>query len=123
ARLRLWETGFTGWGQTDVRHRTPRVHHAARRRGGRRATLFLAVSDDGEKPDSCSAAGLPKREESMTNCMSYGRSIALAGIFGLLTAGAAIAQAPPGFSPLDKSNPAASGQDTGLRPIPTPPTP
>src|SRR5262249_24740827 len=41
----------------------------------------------------------------------------------LLTAGAAIAQAPPGFSPLDKSNPAASGQDTGLRPIPTPPTP
>jgi len=59
----------------------------------------------------------------MTNCMSYGRSIALAGVFGLLTAGAAIAQAPPGFSPLDKSNPAASGQDTGLRPIPTPPTP
>jgi glucose/arabinose dehydrogenase len=30
---------------------------------------------------------------------------------------------PPGFSPLDKSNPAASGQDTNLKPHATPPTP
>src|SRR5258708_22402487 len=64
----------------------------------RHTQASLAVSDDGEKPDGRSTTGLPKREESMTNCMSYGRSIALAGVFGLLTAGAAIAQAPPGFS-------------------------
>jgi glucose/arabinose dehydrogenase len=30
---------------------------------------------------------------------------------------------PPGFSPIDKSKPAASQQDTNLRPHPTPPTP
>jgi glucose/arabinose dehydrogenase len=62
----------------------------------------------------------------MNSCLSYGRTVALAGVFGLLTAaGVAIAQAPPpppGFSPMDRSNPAASGQDTGLKPIPTPPT-
>jgi len=32
------------------------------------------------------------------------------------------AQSPPGFSPLDKSNPAASKQDESLKPHPTPPT-
>ncbi len=37
-----------------------------------------------------------------------------------LTASAALAQ-PPGFSPMDKSNPAASKQDTNLKPHPTPP--
>ena len=35
---------------------------------------------------------------------------------------AAIAQTPPGFSPLDRSNPDASGQDTNMRPYPVPPT-
>ncbi|MBX9846455.1 MAG: PQQ-dependent sugar dehydrogenase [Xanthobacteraceae bacterium] len=35
----------------------------------------------------------------------------------------AVGQAPPGFSPLDKSNPAASKQDANLKPHPTPPIP
>jgi glucose/arabinose dehydrogenase len=34
----------------------------------------------------------------------------------------ALAQ-PPGFSPLDRTNPGASGQDTNLRPHPAPPLP
>jgi hypothetical protein len=33
----------------------------------------------------------------------------------------AVGQAPPGFSPLDKSNPATSKQDSNLKPHPTPP--
>ena len=33
-----------------------------------------------------------------------------------------LAQAPPGFSPIDKTNPAESKQDTNLKPHPTPPT-
>src|SRR5215510_7688591 len=37
---------------------------------------------------------------------------------GLTTA---LAQTPPGFSPLDRSNPSASNQDGNLRPHPTPP--
>src|SRR5262249_13978170 len=37
---------------------------------------------------------------------------------GLATA---LAQTPPGFSPLDRSNPGASGQDGNLRPHPLPP--
>jgi glucose/arabinose dehydrogenase len=41
----------------------------------------------------------------------------------MLTLGLTAAHAqPPGFSPLDKSNPAASGQDPGLRGHPTPST-
>ena len=38
-----------------------------------------------------------------------------------LVAAPTFGQAPPGFSPLDKSNPANSKQDTGLKPHPTPP--
>ena len=34
----------------------------------------------------------------------------------------AMAQTPPGFSPLDQSNPDTSGQDTNLRPHAVPPT-
>ena len=47
----------------------------------------------------------------------------LAGGLALLIAAAdpSTAQAPPGFSPLDKSNPAASKQDGNLKPHPTPP--
>jgi glucose/arabinose dehydrogenase len=37
-----------------------------------------------------------------------------------LSVGAAIAQGPPGMSPIDQSDPAASGQDEDLRPHPTP---
>ena len=59
----------------------------------------------------------------MTSILSYRRSMLLAGVLGLLmTAGPAVAQAPPGFSPLDKTKPAESKQDTNLKPHPTPPT-
>jgi glucose/arabinose dehydrogenase len=60
----------------------------------------------------------------MTSILSYRRSTLLAGVLGLLmTAGPAVAQAPPpGFSPLDKTKPAESKQDTNLRPHATPPT-
>ena len=57
----------------------------------------------------------------MTTCCSIRRSLLLAGTFAGLFAWSAAAQAPPGFSPLDKSNPAASKQDEGLKPHPTPP--
>jgi glucose/arabinose dehydrogenase len=52
------------------------------------------------------------------------RGLCVAGTLALLSAVAspATAQAPPGFSPLDKSNPAKSQQNTNLRPHPTPPT-
>ena len=33
----------------------------------------------------------------------------------------AVGQGPPGLSPMDKSNPATSNQNTNLKPIPTPP--
>jgi glucose/arabinose dehydrogenase len=59
----------------------------------------------------------------MTSILSYRRSTLLAGVLGLLmAAGPAVAQAPPGFSPLDKTKPAESKQDTNLKPHPTPPT-
>lgn len=51
------------------------------------------------------------------------RTVLLAGGLVGLSAGAAVAQAPPGFSPLDKSNPSTSRQDGNLKPHPTPPTP
>jgi glucose/arabinose dehydrogenase len=50
------------------------------------------------------------------------RTLLAAAVVGL-TSAAAVAQAPPGFSPLDKSNPATSRQDSNLKPHPTPPTP
>jgi glucose/arabinose dehydrogenase len=66
--------------------------------------------------------GFPNREDDMNRCLSYRRGISLAGVLGLLVAaGPAVGQTPPGFSPLDKTNPAQSGQDTGLKPHPTPP--
>src|SRR5947209_2590261 len=67
--------------------------------------------------------GFRNREDCMSSCLSLQRGVVAAGVFGLLVVvGPAFGQAPPGFSPLDKSDPAKSGQDTGLRPIPTPPT-
>ena len=60
----------------------------------------------------------------MSSLLPYRRSLATAATFAFLTTltlpGAA--QSPPGFSPLDKSNPAASKQDESLKPHPTPPT-
>ena len=48
--------------------------------------------------------------------------VAAAAIGGLVLAvQPAVGQAPPGFSPLDKGNPATSKQDTNLKPHPTPP--
>jgi len=45
----------------------------------------------------------------------------IAGAFAL-TIAPAVSQGPPGMSAIDKSDPAASKQDTGLKPHPTPPT-
>jgi glucose/arabinose dehydrogenase len=57
----------------------------------------------------------------MTTCRSIRRSLLLAGTVAGLFAFSAAAQTPPGFSPLDKSNPATSKQDANLKPHPTPP--
>src|SRR5262245_57359876 len=57
----------------------------------------------------------------MTTCRSIRRSLLLAGTVAGLFAFSAAAQNPPGFSPLDKSNPATSKQDANLKPHPTPP--
>jgi glucose/arabinose dehydrogenase len=73
----------------------------------------------------------------MIHCPAYRRIALFAGILALLAAAppasaqqpsatpgapAAAPSPPPGFSPLDKSSPAASKQDNNLRPHPTPPT-
>jgi glucose/arabinose dehydrogenase len=66
----------------------------------------------------------------MKSFLPYRRSLLLAGVIGLLTVAPAMAQqpapspppTPPGFSPIDKTKPAESKQDTSLRPHPTPPT-
>jgi glucose/arabinose dehydrogenase len=52
------------------------------------------------------------------------RYASLAGVCAglVLALSPAMAQTPPGFSPLDRSNPQASQQDVGLKPHPTPPT-
>ena len=57
----------------------------------------------------------------MTTCCAIRRRLLLAGAIAGLFACSAAAQAPPGFSPLDKSSPGASKQDTNLKPHPTPP--
>ncbi len=49
------------------------------------------------------------------------RFAALASVAFISLNFAAWAQQPPGMSPIDRSNPAASKQDPGLRPHPTPP--
>jgi glucose/arabinose dehydrogenase len=48
--------------------------------------------------------------------------LSAASAAALLAIGLAAAVAQPGFSPLDKTNAGASGQDGNLRPHPTPPT-
>ncbi len=59
----------------------------------------------------------------MTNRLTTPRSALLAGALGLLiVAGPAIAQAPPGFSPMDQTKPDKSGQAATLKPHPNPPT-
>jgi glucose/arabinose dehydrogenase len=58
----------------------------------------------------------------MTSHRSYRRGLLLAGALGfMMAAGPAAGQAPPGFSPMDKSKPAASKQDQNLKPHPVPP--
>src|SRR6185503_1211698 len=53
----------------------------------------------------------------------YRHGLLVAGAIALLASVApAAAQAPPGFSPLDKSDPSKSNQDTNLKPHATPPT-
>ncbi len=60
----------------------------------------------------------------MSLLMSCRGGLLAAGAFAFLSVAAlpVAAQAPPGFSPLDKSKPAASNQDVNLRPHATPPT-
>ncbi len=60
----------------------------------------------------------------MSSLMSCRHGLLIAGAIAILIAAAlpAGAQSPPGFSPMDKSNPAASKQDEGLKPHATPPT-
>jgi glucose/arabinose dehydrogenase len=66
----------------------------------------------------------------MTICPTYPRTMLPAVLLALIATSPAVAQqpapaapsAPPGMSAIDKSNPAASKQDTGLRPHATPPT-
>jgi glucose/arabinose dehydrogenase len=58
----------------------------------------------------------------MTSRLLCRRGLLLAGTFAIMTAAALPAAAQPGFSPLDKSNPGASSQDTNLKPHATPPT-
>ncbi len=58
----------------------------------------------------------------MANPLAPHRTALLAGALGLLiAAGPAVAQSPPGFSPLDQTKPTKSGQAENLRPHPTPP--
>jgi glucose/arabinose dehydrogenase len=58
----------------------------------------------------------------MTNCLSIQRGALLASALGLLiVAGPAIAQGPPGFSPMDQTKPANSKQAPTLKPHPNPP--
>ncbi|MCC6780776.1 MAG: PQQ-dependent sugar dehydrogenase [Hyphomicrobiales bacterium] len=59
----------------------------------------------------------------MTDCRSTRRSLLLASALAGLFAWSAAAQAPPGFSQLDKSKPSESKQDTNLKPHPAPPIP
>src|SRR5687767_13651089 len=59
----------------------------------------------------------------MSLSASSRRGLLLAGslAFAIASVGPGSAQ-PPGFSPIDKSNPSISKQDTNLKPHPTPPT-
>jgi len=64
------------------------------------------------------------REELMCTIkrsMLAGCAVAAMLAIGLLAFDSTVALAQPGFSPLDRSNPGASGQDGNLRPHPTPP--
>src|SRR5262245_13986547 len=62
------------------------------------------------------------RKSMVASCITTPKIWVAGAVAGLVFAAApAAAQAPPGFSPLDKSNPATSQQDTNLKPHPTPP--
>lgn len=60
----------------------------------------------------------------MSSLLSHPRGLLAATAFAFLAATTVpgATQAPPGFSPLDKSNPPGSKQDTNLKPHATPPT-
>ena len=57
----------------------------------------------------------------MSISTSYRRGFLFAGSLALVMAAGGPLAAQPGFSTMDKSNPANSKQDTNLKPIPTPP--
>jgi len=60
----------------------------------------------------------------MSSLLSIRHSLLAGGAIAFLaaTAGLGIAQAPPGFSNIDKTNVKASNQDSNLKPHATPPT-
>jgi len=58
----------------------------------------------------------------MTLTTTKRHALATVTLAALLAAGLTAAMAQPGFSPIDQSNPEKSGQDTNMRPYPTPPT-
>jgi glucose/arabinose dehydrogenase len=59
---------------------------------------------------------------SLSLSCQRGLLLAVSLVFAFAGSFPALAQ-PPGFSPMDKSDPSASKQDTNLKPHPTPPTP
>ena len=61
------------------------------------------------------------REERMSISTSVRRGLIAAGSFAFLIAAAGPLAAQPGFSPMDKTKPAESKQDSNLKPHPTPP--
>jgi glucose/arabinose dehydrogenase len=54
---------------------------------------------------------------------SVARALLAGTVMGAFAVVTAMAQTPPGFSPLDRGKPGSQKQDTNLRPHPTPPTP
>jgi glucose/arabinose dehydrogenase len=60
----------------------------------------------------------------MSKLLSYRRGLLVASTFAFLAATTlpGATQAPPGFSPIDKTNTSTSKQDTNLKPHATPPT-
>ena len=57
----------------------------------------------------------------MSISTSVRRGLIAAGSFAFLVAASGVGMAQPGFSPMDKTKPALSKQDSNLKPIPTPP--
>src|SRR5262245_49374720 len=62
----------------------------------------------------------PRQGEELMNTIKRSM-LGAAAVMVAMGLATALAQTPPGFSPLDRTKPDASGQDSNLRPHPTPP--